>query len=46
VMSDGKIQYAGQRDDPALHREIENVFERRIAIRPLGTHWVALPTLT
>lgn len=46
VMSDGNIQYAGQRDDPALHREIENVFERRIAIQALGTHWVALPTLT
>jgi iron complex transport system ATP-binding protein len=46
VMSDGKIQYAGQRDDPALHREIENVFERRIAIQALDTHWVALPTLT
>ncbi len=46
VMADGKIQYAGKRDEPALHREIENVFERRIAIQPLGTHWVALPTPT
>ncbi len=46
VMSDGKIQYVGKRDEPALHREIENVFERRIAIQALGTHWVALPTLT
>ena len=45
VMSDGNIQYAGQRDEPALHREIENVFERRIAIQALGTHWVALPIL-
>jgi iron complex transport system ATP-binding protein len=46
VMSDGKIQCAGKRDEPALHREIENVFERRIAIQALGTHWVALPTFT
>ena len=46
VMSNGKIQYAGKRDEPALHRAIETVFEHRIAIQPLGTRWVALPTLS
>jgi hypothetical protein len=28
-----------------LHRAIETVFEHRITIQPLSTHWVALPTL-
>ena len=46
VMSNGQIQYAGKRDEPALHRAIETVFENRIAIQPLGTRWVALPTLS
>jgi iron complex transport system ATP-binding protein len=45
VMSNGKIQYAGQHDEPALHRALETVFEHRITIQPLSTHWVALPTL-
>jgi len=46
VMSNGQIQYAGKRDEPALHRAIETVFEHRIAVQPLATHWVALPTLS
>jgi iron complex transport system ATP-binding protein len=45
VMSNGQIQYAGERDEPALHRAIEAVFEHRITIQPLAAHWVALPTL-
>ena len=43
VMSAGTIQHIGARDEPALHRAIEKVFEHRIAIRPLAEHWVALP---
>jgi iron complex transport system ATP-binding protein len=46
VMSNGQIQYAGERDEPALHRAIEAVFEHRITIQPLAAHWVALPTLS
>ena len=45
VMSHGQVQYAGKRDDTSLHRAIENVFEQRIAIQPLGSGWVALPKL-
>ena len=45
VIANGQIQYAGKRDDSALHREIESVFENRITIQPLGNRWVALPTL-
>jgi iron complex transport system ATP-binding protein len=45
VMSNGHIQYAGKRDEPALHRAIETVFEHRITIQPLGALWIALPTL-
>ena len=46
VMSNGQIQYAGERDEPALHRAIEAVFEHRITIQPLAARWVALPTLS
>ncbi len=45
VMSHGQVQYAGKRDDTTLHINIENVFEQRIAIQPLGSGWVALPKL-
>jgi iron complex transport system ATP-binding protein len=45
VMSHGQVQYAGKRDDTSLHSNIENVFEQRIAIQPLGNGWVALPKL-
>jgi putative transposon-encoded protein len=44
-MSHGQVQYAGKRDDTTLHSNIENVFEQRIAIQPLGSGWVALPKL-
>lgn len=46
VMSKGQIQCAGKRDESDLHRAIENVFEHRLTIQPLGNHWVALPNLT
>ena len=45
VMSNGQVQYTGKRDDTRLHSNIENVFEQRIAIQPLGSGWVALPKL-
>lgn len=45
IVAEGQVRYAGKRNDPALHRAIENVFEHRITIQPLGDRWVALPTL-
>ena len=45
IIADGQVRYAGKRDDPSLHREIENVFEHRITIYPVGDRWVALPNL-
>jgi iron complex transport system ATP-binding protein len=45
IVAEGQVRYTGKRDDPALHRTIENVFEHRITIQPVGDRWVALPTV-
>ncbi len=44
VMQQGRIAYAGPCAQPQAHQTLEAVFDHRIAIHPLGAHWVALPT--
>ena len=43
VMAAGRVCHQGACDDPATHRALEQVFDHRIAIHPLGDQWVALP---
>ncbi|MDO8778978.1 MAG: ABC transporter ATP-binding protein [Burkholderiaceae bacterium] len=43
IMAQGRVTHQGACVDPATHRALEEVFERRIAIHALGDQWVALP---
>ena len=43
VMAGGRVVHQGASADPASHRALEQVFDRRIAIHPLGRDWVAVP---
>jgi iron complex transport system ATP-binding protein len=43
VMAQGRVHHQGACDDPATHQALEQVFDHRIAIHPLGDQWVALP---
>ncbi len=43
VVAQGRVRHQGACGDPATHRALEQVFDHRIAIHPLGDQWVALP---
>ena len=43
VMAQGRVVHQGACEDPVTHRALEDVFDHRIAIHPLGDQWVALP---
>ena len=43
VMAQGRVVHHGACADPATHRAVEQVFDHRVAIHPLGDQWVALP---
>ena len=43
VMAEGHVRHLGACDDLSTHRAIEEVFDHRVAIHPLGDQWVALP---
>ncbi|MCU0761843.1 MAG: ABC transporter ATP-binding protein [Hydrogenophaga sp.] len=43
VMADGRVIHHGACHDATTHRAVEQVFDQRIAIHPLGRQWVALP---
>ncbi|MBT9462719.1 ABC transporter ATP-binding protein [Hydrogenophaga sp.] len=43
VMAGGRVHHQGGCNDPATHQALEQVFDHRIAIHPLGDQWVALP---
>jgi iron complex transport system ATP-binding protein len=43
VMAQGRVVHQGACADPATHRAVEQVFDHRVAIHPLGDQWVALP---
>jgi len=43
VMAQGRVCHQGACDDPGTHRAVEQVFDHRVAIHPLGDEWVALP---
>jgi iron complex transport system ATP-binding protein len=43
VMAQGRVVHQGACDDPVTHQALEDVFDHRVAILPLGDQWVALP---
>ena len=43
VMAQGRVVHQGACADPVTHLALEDVFDHRIAIHPLGDQWVALP---
>jgi len=43
IVAKGRVTHQGACADPATHRALEEVFEKRIAIHALGDQWVALP---
>ncbi|RZL05646.1 MAG: ABC transporter ATP-binding protein [Rubrivivax sp.] len=43
VVADGRVRHQGTCGDPVTHRALEEVFDQRVAIHPLGDQWVALP---
>jgi iron complex transport system ATP-binding protein len=45
VVQAGRIVHQGACADPATHRAIELVFDNRIAIQSIRSHWVALPNV-
>ncbi len=43
VMAEGRVRHQGACNEPSTHRAVEQVFDHRVAIHPLGDQWVALP---
>lgn len=43
VVAGGRLVHHGASADPATHRVLEEVFERRIAVHAVGRRWVVLP---
>lgn len=43
VMAQGRVAHQGACEDPSTHSAVEQVFDHRVAIHPLGDQWVALP---
>ncbi len=45
VMQTGRVVHQGACSDPATHRAVEAVFDKRIAIHSLDGQWAAVPKL-
>ena len=45
LMQAGRIVHQGACSDPTTHRAIETVFDNRIAIQSIHSHWVAVPNM-
>jgi iron complex transport system ATP-binding protein len=43
VMRDGHVLMHGSRDDPAVHRVLESVFDHAVAITRVDDRWVVVP---
>ncbi|MDM7941271.1 MAG: ABC transporter ATP-binding protein [Hydrogenophaga sp.] len=43
VMAHGRVVHQGACEDAGTHRALEEVFDHRVVIHPLGDQWVALP---
>ena len=43
VMAQGRVRHHGACDDPATHRALEEVFDRRVAVHRVSEHWLAVP---
>ena len=43
ILAQGRVTHQGACHDGATHRALEDVFDHRLSIHPLGAQWVALP---
>ena len=43
LMAQGRVVHQGLAGDPATHRAVEQVFDRRLAIHPVADAWVGVP---
>jgi iron complex transport system ATP-binding protein len=43
VMAQGSVRHHGACDDPATHRALEEVFDHRVAVHRVSSHWFAVP---
>ena len=43
ILANGRVTHQGACNDPRTHRALEEVFDHRLSIYPLGAQWVALP---
>lgn len=43
VMRDGRVVMQGSRDDPAVHRALEQVFDHAVSITRVEARWVVVP---
>jgi iron complex transport system ATP-binding protein len=43
ILQSGAIAHQGACADPATHRALEAVFDRRISIHAMDGQWIALP---
>ncbi|SCK53317.1 iron complex transport system ATP-binding protein [Variovorax sp. HW608] len=43
VMAGGRVLHHGPCEDPATHRALEAVFDRRVAVHRVEGHWLAVP---
>lgn len=43
VMAEGRVRHQGASTNRTTHQALEEVFDHRIAIHPVGDQWVALP---
>ncbi len=46
ILAQGRVTHQGPCKDPRTHRALEDVFDQRLSIHPLGAQWVALPKIT
>jgi iron complex transport system ATP-binding protein len=44
IMAEGRVCHHDDCHNPRTHRALEQVFDQRVAIHPLGEQWVALPS--
>ncbi|MBE7367819.1 ABC transporter ATP-binding protein [Ramlibacter pallidus] len=43
LLAQGRVAHHGPCDDPATHRAIERVFDRRVAVHAVAGQWAVLP---
>jgi iron complex transport system ATP-binding protein len=43
LVAEGRVLHQGACGDPATHRALESVFDRRVSVLRVAEHWIAMP---